>query len=172
MTQAPPGARQSSSHLPILILLAVLLAVGLLTFRDYGLSWDEPLFYDYGKASQYAYSISARLDGTFELEKSFGASASDHVTRGPAYLLIGGMFEGLLENAGLDLASAWHFTNFLTYLVGLTFFYLLARFWLDSWPAAIATTFFGTQPVLWNHAFINSKDSPFAVFFLISVYQG
>jgi hypothetical protein len=173
MSHVPPSiARRLGPHLPIVILLVVLFSIGLLTFRDYGLSWDEPLFYDYGKASQYAYSISARLDGTFDLEKSFGASASDHVTRGPAYLLIGGVVAGLLENAGLDLASAWHLTNFLTYLVGLTFFYLLARFWLDPWPATIATAFIGTQPVLWNHAFINSKDSPFAVFFLISVYLG
>jgi hypothetical protein len=173
MIQAPvPSTHQLKSHLPIILLLAVLLLTGLLTFRDYGLSWDEPLFYDYGQASRYAYSISARLDGTFDIEKSFGASASDHVTRGPAYLLIGGLAEGLLEKTGLDLASAWHLTNFLTYLVGLTFFYLLARFFLDPWPAAAATAFFATQPVFWNHAFINPKDSPFAIFFLISVYLG
>ena len=171
MTQAsPPTSHQRSSHLPIILLLVVLLAVGLLSFRDYGLSWDEPLFYDYGKASQYAYSISARLNGTFDLNKSLGASAGDHVTRGPAYLLIGGLIEGLLEKAGLDLASAWHLTNFLTYLVGLIFFHLLARTWLEPVPATISTAFFATQPVLWNHAFINPKDSAFAIFFLITMY--
>jgi hypothetical protein len=171
MVQAsPPSSRQQTSHLPIIILLVVLMVIGLLTFRDYGLSWDEPLFYNYGKASQYAYSISARLNGTFDLEKSFGASASDHVTRGPAYLLIGGLVEGMLEKAGLDLASAWHFTNFLAYLVGLTFFYLLSRIWLEPAPATISTAFFATQPVFWNHAFINPKDSAFSIFFLISMY--
>jgi hypothetical protein len=41
---------------PILILLAVNLIAGLFIFRDYGLSWDEPLFYDYGDALGYAYS--------------------------------------------------------------------------------------------------------------------
>ncbi|MFN8413159.1 MAG: hypothetical protein U0Z26_12300 [Anaerolineales bacterium] len=159
-------------ELPLLLLLLVSLAVGLLTFKDYGLSWDEPLYYDYGSASQYAYSISARLDGTFDINKSFGASASDHVTRGPAYLLIGGLVEGLLEKLGLDMASAWHLTNFLTYLVGLTCFYLLIRLWLDPWPAALSTAFFASQPLLWNHAFINPKDMPFAVFFLISMVLG
>src|SRR5215204_1156459 len=118
-------------ELPLHILLTILLIIGLLTFKDYGLSWDEPLYYEYGNASEYAYSIPARLDGTFDLEKSYGASAGDHVTRGPAYLLIGGLFEGLLELLGLDMASAWHLTNFLTYLVGLTFFYALMRLWLD-----------------------------------------
>ncbi|MBL8079146.1 MAG: glycosyltransferase family 39 protein [Anaerolineales bacterium] len=159
-------------ELPLYLLLITFLIFGLFTFKDYGLSWDEPLYYDYGKASQYAYSISARIDGTFDLEKSYGTSASDHVTRGPAYLLIGGLVESLLETAGLDMASAWHLTNFLTYLIGLTFFYFLTRLWLDPWPAALSTAFFATQPVLWNHAFINPKDMPFAVFFLISVFLG
>src|SRR6187551_646578 len=99
-------------ELSLYILLTVCLTIGLFIFKDYGLSWDEPLYYDYGRASQYAYSIPARLDGTFDLEKSYGASASDHVTRGPAYLLIGGLFEGLFESLGLDMASAWHLTNF------------------------------------------------------------
>lgn len=159
-------------ELPLYILLTACVIIGLFTFKDYGLSWDEPLYYDYGNASEYAYSIPARLDGTFDLEKSFGASASDHVTRGPAYLLIGGIFEGLLETFGFDMASAWHLTNFLTYLVGLTFFYALTRLWLDPWPAALSTAFFATQPVFWNHAFINPKDMPFAVFFLISMVLG
>jgi hypothetical protein len=157
---------------PLYFLLIACIIIGISTFRDYGLSWDEPLYYDYGSASYYAYSIPAHLDGTFDLEKSFGKSASDHVTRGPAYLLIGGLFEGLLEKAGLDMASAWHLTNFLTYLVGLTFFYFLTRLWLDPWPAALSTAFFAAQPVLWNHAFINPKDIPFAVFFLISMFLG
>jgi hypothetical protein len=159
-------------ELPLYILLIAFLIIGLFTFKDYGLSWDEPLYYDYGRASQYAYSIPARLDGTFDLEKSYGASAVDHVTRGPAYLLIGGVFESLLEFFGLDMASAWHLTNFLTWLVGLTFFYALTRLWLDPWPAALSTAFFASQPVLWNHAFINPKDMPFAVFFLISTVLG
>ena len=167
-----PFPRLVGAHLHILILLVVLLIIGLLTFRDYGLSWDEPLFYDYGKASQYAYSISARLDGTFNLDNSFGASASDHVTRGPAYLLLGGLVEDLFEKASLDQASAWHLTNFLAYLVGLVFFYLLARIWLNPLTATISAAFFATQPVFWNHAFINPKDSPFSTFFLITMYFG
>ncbi|MBK8821449.1 MAG: glycosyltransferase family 39 protein [Anaerolineales bacterium] len=157
---------------PILILLIINIVIGLFTFRDYGLSWDEPLYYDYGQASETAYSIPARLNGTFDLEKTFGASASDHVTRGPAYLVIAGQFQNLLEFFGLDMASAWHLTNFLTFQVGLFFLYLLTRRWLDRWPATVSTAFFATQPVFWNHAFMNPKDMPFAVFFLISIYYG
>lgn len=161
-----------TKHLPIIIFLFLCFILGLTTFRDYGLSWDEPLFYDYGRASEYAFSVNARLDGTFDIEKSFGASAGDHVTRGPAYLILGGILEGLLERTGLDLASAWHLTNFITYLVGLIFFYKLSLIWLGPIPATLSTAFFATQPVLWNHAFINPKDSPFAAFFIVTMYLG
>ena len=40
---------------PIFVLLAANIIVGLFIFRDYGYSWDEPLFYDYGTAVGYAY---------------------------------------------------------------------------------------------------------------------
>ncbi len=39
---------------PIYLLLIVLLIVGLLTFQDFGLTWDEPLFYAYADAVGYA----------------------------------------------------------------------------------------------------------------------
>ncbi|MCZ2120904.1 MAG: glycosyltransferase family 39 protein [Anaerolineales bacterium] len=159
-------------NLPFYLLLTSLLLIGIFTFKSYGLSWDEPLYYDYGKSSYYAYSISARLNHTFDIEKSFGKSPSDHVTRGPAYLLLAGLLENIFERLGLDLASAWHLTNFLTYLIGLTFFYALARLFLDPLPATLSTAFFAAQPVLWNHAFINPKDMPFSVFFLGAMFFG
>ncbi len=58
------------AYFPIVLLLIANLIVGLFTFRDYGLSWDEPLFYAYGDAVPYAYSISARLSGNFNLENA------------------------------------------------------------------------------------------------------
>lgn len=45
MTQRP-----IYKHIPFILLILVQLTFGLLSFRDYGLSWDEPLFYDYGEA--------------------------------------------------------------------------------------------------------------------------
>lgn len=161
-----------NNEAPLYLILIFLLLAGLFTFQDYGLSWDEPLYYEYGEASKYAYSITARLQGGFDLEKSFGASPTDHVTRGPAYLLIGGVIQSFFEIFGLDMASAWHLTNFLTFLAGLVFFYFLIRRWLDPIPAAAGMLFFAIQPVIWNHAFINPKDNPFSVFFLINMVLG
>jgi len=141
-------------------------------FRSYGLSWDEPLFYDYGAALKYAYTPSNWLNPDFNLENSFGSSGTDHANRGPAYLLIASPLVALLEWFGLDLASAWHLTNFLTFNLGIYLLHRLASKWTRRDSAIAAAALFSWQPLLWGHAFINPKDIPFLTFFLGSVCFG
>ncbi len=157
---------------PIFLLLAINILVGLFVFRDYGFSWDEPLFYDYGKALGYAYSPSAWFSGNFDLSKSYGSSGDDHKTRGPAYLLLAREPVYLLQAFGLDEASAWHLINFLFFQLGVYFLYRLALRWMKSFAALAAAALFSWQPLLWGHAFINPKDPPFLTFFLASVCLG
>jgi hypothetical protein len=157
---------------PILLLLAINILIGLFVFRDYGYSWDEPLFYDYGDALGYAYSPQAWLSGNFNINNSYGSSGDDHKTRGPAYLLIGREPVYLLQALGLDKASAWHLINFLFFQLGVYFLYRLALRWMKSPAALAASALFSWQPLLWGHAFINPKDIPFLVFFLASVCLG
>src|SRR5215216_742515 len=156
----------------ILLLLVVNILVGLFVFRDYGFSWDEPLFYDYGDALGYAYSPTAWLSGHFELDNSYGSSVDDHKTRGPAYLLLAREPVYLLEALGLDKASAWHLVNFLFFQLGVYFLYRLALRWMNPLAALTAAALFSWQPLLWGHAFINPKDPPFLVFFLGAVCFG
>ncbi|MBI5961950.1 MAG: hypothetical protein HY863_00615 [Chloroflexi bacterium] len=151
---------------PILILLTINIVVGLFTFRSYGFSWDEPLFYDYANALGYAYSPSEWFSGNFNLENSYGASGTDHANRGPAYILIAHPVVSLLEATGLDNASAWHLINFLTFQLGVYLLYRLAKKWMSKPAATAAAALFAWQPLLWGHAFINPKDPPFLVFFL------
>jgi hypothetical protein len=156
----------------ISLLLVVNLLAGLLTFRDYGQSWDEPLFYDYADALGYAYSPREWLSGNFDLEKAFGSSASDHANRGPAYLLLARAPAGLLEAAGMDPPAAWHLVNFITFQLGVYLFYRLSRRWMEVPAAVTSAALFAWQPLLWGHAFINPKDPPFLVFFLGAVCFG
>jgi hypothetical protein len=157
---------------PILILLVINLILGLMTFRSYGLAWDEPLFYDYGEALKYAYTPANWFGGDFNVANYFGASGSDHANRGPAYLLLATPLISFLKWLGLDLASAWHLTNFITFNLGVYLLYRLASRWVDSWSALTVAALFSFQPLLWGHAFINPKDIPFLVFFLGSVLFG
>jgi hypothetical protein len=157
---------------PILILIAINIFVGFFVFRDYGLSWDEPLFYDYGDALGYAYSPREWLSGNFDISNSYGSSGDDHKTRGPAYLLLAREPVYLLEALGLDQASAWHLINFVFFQLAVYFLYRLASRWVKSSAALAAAALFSWQPLLWGHAFINPKDPPFLVFFLASVCLG
>jgi hypothetical protein len=157
---------------PIVLLLATNLIVGLFIFRDYGFSLDEPLFYSYADAIGYAYSPAEWFSGEFDLINAYGASAGDHANRGPAYLLITRIPARLLQSMGLDVASSWHLVNFLAFQVGLYFFYIFCLRWMRPWAAFGATAFMSTQPILWEHAFINPKDPSFLVFFLITLELG
>jgi hypothetical protein len=157
---------------PIFMLLAVNIIVGLFIFRDFGYSWDEPLFYDYGNALGYAYSPQAWFSGHFDLNNSYGSSGDDHKTRGPAYLLLSREPVHLLEGFGLDQASAWHLINFLFFQLGVYFLYRLSTRWMKPSAALAAAALFAWQPMLWGHAFINPKDPPFLTFFLASVCLG
>jgi hypothetical protein len=162
------------STFPLIVLLALNLAVGLFTFDDYGLSWDEPLFYAYGDAIGYAYSIREHLSGNFDLERAYGPSGDDHKTRGPAYLILTrNLVYGLEALTGLPQSEIWHLVNFATFQVGTVLLYLLVlRLTKSRWAALGGAAFFSTQPLLWGHAFINPKDPPFLVFFSAAFLAG
>jgi hypothetical protein len=160
-------------NISIVALLVINLVIGCLTVNNRGLSWDEPLFYNYADNIGYAYSILARLNGTFDLNKAYGIDPEEHKQYGPAYILIAKPITSLVERIpGTTEADAWHLVNFFTYQIGVLFFYLLAKYWMKGWAAFFAAGFFATQPLLWGHGFINPKDIPFAVFFIIAVYIG
>ncbi len=146
--------------------------VGFFTFQNYGLSWDEPLFYNYADSIWKAYTPQAFTPG-FNFDSVYGRSPEDHKIYGPAYLLLARPVQRIwMTLLGVDMASAWHLVNFLTFQIGLVGFYRLARRWFDPWPATLATAFLAWQPVFWGHAFINPKDMPFMVFFLWAMTLG
>lgn len=157
---------------PIYPLLVVLVAAGLLVFRDYGLTWDEPLFYKYADALGYAYNPSNWFSGHFDLNNSYGPSGDDHKNRGPGYLLLARMPVALLEAIRVDSPSAWHLVNFCTFIVGVYFVYRLCSIFSGEVGSTAAAALFGLQPLLWGHAFVNPKDMPFLVFLTGAIWLG
>ena len=157
---------------PILLLIIFNILVGLFIHKDFGLTWDEPYFYGYGDALGYAYSPAEWFSGNFDLYHSYGPSAEDHKTRGPAYLLLARSFVHGLEALGSDYAAAWHLVNFLFFQLGVYFLYRISKRWMRPSAAFFASAFFSFQPLMWGHAFINPKDPPFLTFFLASICFG
>ncbi|MBT3321849.1 MAG: hypothetical protein HN392_06150 [Anaerolineae bacterium] len=137
------------------------------------MTWDESLYYGYGEAIGYAYSIPERLSGNFDINEAYGPSKYDHRNRGPAYLLIARLpVNGLHALTGIDKVDLWHLMNFITYLVGVFYLYKLSLRWLKPESAFAASLFYISQPLLWGHAFINPKDPPFTTIFLATIYYG
>jgi hypothetical protein len=161
------------SAFPIILLMVICLTTGFFTFKEYGMSWDEPLFYKYADAIPYAYSITERLNGDFNILTAYGPSETDHMMYGPAYILLARPFVLLADSlSGYDYASGWHLINFVFFIIGILFFYMLCLRWMSSWAAFSAALLFVSQPLLWGHAFINPKDIPFTVFFIITIFVG
>jgi hypothetical protein len=161
------------STFPISLLVVVCLIAGLLSFQDFGMSWDEPLFYKYADAIPYAYSISERLSGDFNILNAYGPSETDHMMYGPAYIILARPFVLLTSFLfNVDNPSGWHLVNFILFILSSIFIYLISLRWMNRWAAFSATLLYISQPLLWGHAFINPKDIPFTSFFIIAIYTG
>jgi len=141
------------------LMTIIYLAVGLLVVTQYSESVDEPSRILYAERSLDAY---------------FGKIADLQDEKGPFYGML-----ALLGSKGLvrlfpgwKPIDGWHYMTFVSFVVGVYFFYRLCRRLVDPAPAIAATLLFSTQPHLWGHAFINPKDIPFMAFFLASVSLG
>jgi len=65
-----------------------------------------------------------------------------------------------------------HYLYYCTFVIAIIAFYHLAKLMLNEWSALGATLLFGTQPLYFGHAFVNSKDTPFMAVFLLTVFLG
>jgi hypothetical protein len=156
-----PARNRGFSALALALLAATVLT-GYLVHRDYGVSWDEPIQHGYGRNV-----VANALKG--------GGNASDDPLKayGPAYevALVAAQFvSGVRDTA--DIFALRHLLNFLTFTVGLVFFFRFGALFLRSRPASLAAcAALVLSPVIFGHAFFNSKDLPFLTFFVVAMYS-
>ena len=153
---------------PISILILVNLVIGAFIFQNYGESFDETRLREYASQSLDAYKRWI----TPSFSSDFGGD--DLRYYGPAFIMgveICARIIGLLPNS-VPAINFWHLAYFVTFQGAILCLYLLGRRWLSSWAAFGVALLFSTQPLLWGHAFINPKDTPFMMFFLASVVSG
>ena len=142
-----------------LLFFLVLLVVGILIFRDYGVSWDEPVQHNLGKINlRYALGRSDELltfkdrfyGPVFEVGL-YGAERIFRVTDSQAIYFLR------------------HLLTFLTFYAGVVYFFFLARnLFQITWLALLGTVMLVLSPRIFEHAFYNSKDIPFLTFFTAS----
>jgi 4-amino-4-deoxy-L-arabinose transferase-like glycosyltransferase len=143
----------------------VLCAIGLLviaaTARDYGINWDDGVQARYGEAVvEYFRSGSEEWRGRGDV----------------AYIrYYGGLFEAAAALAyRASPERKYEIRHFLTALTALLCALAVIRFGEaalgDGWVAVFASLALVTLPRFYGHAFINSKDVPFACAFAWSAF--
>lgn len=148
------------------IILACVFLAGLLTFNRYGESWDDRSLQKYAEKSIAAYT-------TFPQEGVVNIARDDLGFYGPFFVMLTDWAsKSLSTSLPFALPDLRHLIYYLTYFIGVLAFHSLAKRWLSPLPALGATLLFATQPILWGHAFINPKDTPFLALFLLSLSLG
>ena len=170
------GVRRAlGRHWGALGALALFLLAGLSVIDDYGVMMDEAIQRS-NIASTVGYVTGKGFVG-FDFPASI--SLDDLVERIPDLALYGSAFEaplflagkifGIEAERGVHLSR--HLLTHLFFLSGGLFAYLLAyRLSGNRIIALAALTLFLLHPRLYAHSFFNSKDIPFVVMFIISLY--
>lgn len=152
---------------PIFLLLAASFIAGIFVLDGYGQSWDEPDIYRYGDYALDAYQY-------FRNPKDMPNFDTNLDFYGPAFFMLAAILSRGITALIPEwtVVNAWHLVYFATFLTGVYLLYLLAKRWMSEWAAFGIALLFLSQPLLWGHAFINPKDTPFMVFFTASVHLG
>jgi len=139
-------------YLPGILLFALFLIVAFVSYKDYGICWDEPL--------QRAPGILS-FDYVFNGSQDLFKTASDNHGAGYELLLV--IFEkvmGLTDSRDIYLMR--HFVTNLLFLVSaLAAYRLVFRLFRDRFLASMAFLMIVLSPRLYAHSFFNSKDIPF-----------
>lgn len=148
------------------IIFACIFLAGLLTFDQYGESWDDRSLQKYAEKSIAAYT-------TFPQEGIVNIARDDLGFYGPFFVMLTDWASKSLSTIlPFSLPDLRHLIYYLTYFAGVLAFHSIAKRWLTEIPALGATLLFALQPVFWGHAFINPKDTPFLSLFLLSIAFG
>lgn len=143
------------------------LIIGSMIVSDYGISVDEPNEIRNALMSLSAYTVEGlRTPPEYHqlrINQHYGTALS------MIYVLAEKYISPLLN---VPVGTVAHYFYFLTFQVGVISFFYLAKRFMNDWSALGATLLFGTQPLLFGHAFVNIKDIPIMVGFIVVVTVG
>ena len=140
-------------------LLVAGLAVVLATYRDFGITWDEPVQARYGE------SVLAYFGAGFHGPVALAEPDVRHYA--PAFELLAALAYSAEPESKYEIR---HALLGLTGLLGALAVVRIASLLGSLWVAIFASLIFVLLPGFFGHAFNNSKDVPFAVCFAWAVY--
>ncbi|HSB89268.1 MAG TPA: hypothetical protein VLD63_04475 [Anaerolineales bacterium] len=160
---APRPRRSWHPALPIAALVALNLVLGFVLAPHYGQSTDEQanLIFARNSLESYRHPQDPYVDVSRE-------------DKGPFYLMVWLRVGEFLDRVvpGWLSVDGRHYANFLAFQLAIVSVYALALRFVRPGAALAGALLFEAQPVLFGHAFINQKDTPFMAFFALSVVLG
>jgi hypothetical protein len=165
MNESSPVTASSSLRLDRLsyAVLAVLALVAALTFRDYGLGWDDYTHAQYGDLLLSLYSSGFRDTRALSFVNLY---------------LYGGGFdmaaELLAKLLPFDLFETRRLLGATIGVIGLAITWRIGRRIGGPLAGLLALVLLATCPLYYGHMFMNPKDAPFAVamaFFLLGLVR-
>lgn len=139
--------------------LAIISAVAVLTYSDYGMTWDEHAHHDYGELLFAYYASGFTNLGAFSLYNMY--------YYGGGFDLAASTISHLLS---LDGFETRRLLGAVVGICGLILVWQMARRLGGAAAGAIALILLATAPLYYGHMFINPKDVPFAVAMVFLVY--
>lgn len=140
---------------------ALIIIIGAMLFRDYGMSWDEQTQRNYGRiVFEYVFG-----DGTELLtyhDRQYGPVIE-------FILYAAQRAAGLMESS--DIYPLRHLLTYLLFVAGIGGLFLAARADKNSRLSVfVGCLFLVLSPRIFADAFYNSKDIPFLSLYLLSIY--
>ena len=140
-------------------MLAIDVAIACLTFRDYGLGWDDYTHAQYGELLLTLYRSGFTNDRVFSFVNLY--------FYGGGFDMAAALFSKL---TAIDLFEARRLSGAIVGLAGLTATWRLARRLGGPAAGLIALLLLATCPLFDGHMYINPKDAPFATAMIILLY--
>jgi hypothetical protein len=140
------------------LLLLIAIVIGLLTYKDYGIAWDEHNQHDMGQIS-YNY-IFHKDDSLLKFSNNY---------YGAAYEVPLIMLEKILHlKDSRDIYLMRHLVTHLFFLLSAFVFFLLIDYlYKDKLLATIGFLLLVVNPLIYGHSFFNTKDIPFLSMYII-----
>ncbi len=156
-------------HIPVFTIaffFGILILVGLLIYKDYGVASDEAISYLRGQISYQAFR-----GGSIE---EFDNACAKLVNEDACYYppLYSMMTYRLIQTGDSQtIYQGLHLIGFLSFVAAVFAFFLIGKKIFKNWIIALlGCLFLVISPRIFGHAFYNPKDLPFMDAYIVAIY--
>ena len=145
------------------LFMLLVLCVGLLVYKDYGICWDEVFQYNDNGRVVYDFVVNAQPDGYLNSSEKYHGSIFE--------LGLYSISEGFNLGTDREIYLMRHLFSFLFYWCsGFFMIGILNRLFKNRWITLIGLAMYFIAPRIFPDAFYNSKDIPFLAILTASVF--